>query len=86
MDDQDWYEATIIDNSSLGDAFIINDICVYRRYEKSRKKLFEIFNLRDTTKLVTGEEAKQQLRASRDSHNNVVRAKDQGYINWKYSS
>lgn len=84
VEDQDWHEAFIIDNSILGDAFIIGDICVYRRH--GRRKQFEIFNLRDTAHIISGEDAKRQLQATRDSRGNFVRARDQGYINWKYSS
>jgi len=85
--DQDWYDAIVIDNSIVGDAFPVGESCVYRRREgKKSQKLFEIFNIKDTAKIITGEVAKQQLRASRNTHNEVIRSKDQGYINWKYSS
>jgi len=85
--EQDWYEAVVIANSILGDAFPVGETCVYRRVGKSKSaRRFEIFNLKDVVKPLTGAEAKRQLRAARDSHNNVVRARDQGYINWKYAS
>lgn len=84
--DQDWYDAIIIDNAIVGDAFPVGENCVYRRREgKQSQKLFEIFNIKDTAKIITGEVAKQQLRAIRNSRDEVIRSKDQGYIHWKYS-
>lgn len=83
--DDDWYEALVIDNSILGKAFSVGEICFFRRrQDETAKKLFEVFNLRDMYKTLSGEEAKTQLRAARDSHKNVLRARDQGYINWRY--
>lgn len=80
--DQDWYEAIVIANSILGDSFPLGDSVVYRRISSKRK--FEVFNLRDATKILSGDDATTQLRASRDSYGEVRRAKDQGYLNWKY--
>jgi len=65
----------------LGDSFPLGDSVVYRR---KNKRKFEIFNLHDATKLLSGKDATTQLRASRDSYGNVCRARDQGYINFKY--
>jgi hypothetical protein len=81
----DWYDAVVIDNEILGNAFPVADTCVFRRCTKDGKR-FEIFNLKDTVVVVSGEEAKKQLRSARDRNNAVVRAKDQGYVNWKYST
>jgi hypothetical protein len=83
----DWFEAVILDNTILGEAFLLNEECVFRHYKHTGdKKYFEIFNLKDNVVIVSGEEAKIQLRSARDRANNVIRAKDQGYINWKYQT
>jgi len=81
----DWYEAVVSDNAILGSAFPVADTCVFRRCAND-SKCFEIFNLKDTVMIVSGDEAKTQLRSNRDRNNVVVRAKDQGYVNWKYST
>lgn len=83
----DWLDAVILDNTILGDAFLLNEECVFRQYKHpGDKKYFEIFNLKDNVAILSGEEAKIQLRSVKDRSNNVVRAKDQGYINWKYQT
>jgi len=82
---EDWYDATVVSNSILGDAFSVDEKCVFRRLAQEETTKFEVFNLKDTIKLLTGDEAKTQLISVRDTKNNVVRAKDQGYIDWKYS-
>ena len=95
--DQDWYEAIVINNELLGDAFLIDDTCVFRRIINRRivnedgrtthqNSVFEVFNLKSEVKILTGEQAKTQLRSARDSKGNVVRARDQGYIDWKYTN
>ena len=89
--DQDWYEAIVINNDLLGSAFLIDDTCVFRRIifeyiNKEDNSTFEVFNLKSTVKTLTGEQAKTQLRSVRDSKGNVVRARDQGYIDWKYTN
>lgn len=81
----DWYEAVVSDNSILGSAFPVADTCVFRRCADDGKR-FEIFNLKDTVAIISGDEAKTQLRSNRDRNNIVIRAKDQGYVNWKYST
>lgn len=91
----DWYEAVVISNTLLGDAFPIDETCVFRHINlnemkdfedlKSSKK-FEVFNLKTSIKILSGDEAKSQLRSLRDSKNNVIRARDQGYIDWKYTN
>lgn len=83
--DRDWYEATVIDNSLLGDAFPIGTPCAFRRYGDVEMKLFEIFNIKDTASVLSGDKAKTQLRSMRDRNNAVVRARDQGYVEWKYA-
>lgn len=83
---EDWYDATVISNSILGSGFSIGDQVVFRRIVRDESSIFEIFNLKDTVRVLTGEDAKTQLRSSRDAKNNVIRSKDQGYIEWKYSS
>lgn len=87
MVDQDWYEANVIANSILGDAFPVGDLCVFRRKKavefNPQERMFEIFNIKDTVRVLNGDEAKTQLRSVRDSKNGLVRARDQGYINWK---
>lgn len=79
----DWYEAVVIDNSVLGSSFVLNDMCVFRCV---KNKKFEVFNLKDTSVVVSGKNAKTQLRSKRDRNNQVIRTSDQGYVNWKYSS
>ena len=83
--DQDWYDALVIDNSILGEAFPSKSTCVFRHYGEVGTKVFEIFNLKDTASILSGDKAKMQLRSRRDRNNAVVRAKDQGYVEWKYS-
>jgi len=81
----DWYDAIVIANSLLGSTFQVTETCVFRRCETESRQ-FEICNLKDTVVVLTGDEAKTQLRSSRDRNNEVVRSRDQGFINWKYSS
>lgn len=83
----DWYEAEVIDNLLLGSTFPVSSTCVFRCNSKGKsKKKFEIFNLKDTSIILTGEQAKIQLRSRRDRNNKLYRAKDQGYINWKFDN
>ena len=81
----DWYEAKIIDNSLLGNSFPLATTCVFRRVHKTKKQ-FNIFNLKDTSIVLTGDQAKTQLRSKRDKNNSLIRAKDQGYINWQFDN
>lgn len=80
----DWFDAVVIDNSILGDGFLVDSNCHFRRVDDI-KKTFEIFNLHSIPKVLSGQKCKSQLRSVRDSKGNVVRSSDQGYINWKYS-
>ena len=83
--DRDWYEATVIDNSILGEAFPVRSVCAFRRCGDTDTKLFEIFNIKDTASVLSGDKAKTQLRSMRDRNKAVVRARDQGYVEWKYA-
>jgi hypothetical protein len=81
----DWYDAIVLDNSLLGSSFQVTETCVFRRCEMESRQ-FEICNLKDMVIVLTGDEAKTQLRSCRDRNNEVARSRDQGFINWKYSS
>jgi len=85
--DTDWYDAKVIDNSILGEAFPTGTICSFRwnGIKDNDKKIFEVFNIRDTVKELSGDKAKTQLRSVRNRRNNeVIRSSDQGFLNWKY--
>jgi hypothetical protein len=88
INDEDWYDAIVIDNSLLGGSFPLGKQCVFRFHSKKEdKKIFEVFNIKDTVKILSGEEAKTQLRSVRSKRTNeVLRSSDQGFINWKYQS
>ena len=80
MDHNDWYEATVIGNHILQDSFVQGETCVFRVVEDNR---YDVFNLKDTLQTLTHDEVKIQLKSKRSIRNELVRAKDQGYINWK---
>lgn len=81
---EDWYDAIVISNDILGISFPIYSSCVFRRIVINSEKKFEIFNIH-SKRVLTREECLKELRSVRNSKNEVVRSKDQGYINWKYS-
>jgi hypothetical protein len=80
MDQNDWYEAMVTGNQTLKDSFTQGKSCVFRFVGNNQ---YDVFNLNDTLQTLTFEEAKIQLKSKRDTRNDLVRAKDQGYINWK---
>lgn len=76
----DWYEATVLGNDVIGSSFVPGEPCVFRSVDSG----YAVFNLKNAYKEITPDVAKGQLRSVRDG-GKLVRARDQGHINWNFS-
>ena len=76
----DWYDATVTE--AIGSLFAQGDSCVFRTLTNNAD--YQVFDLKDKITTITSKEAAVRLKSSRDAKGSLVRAKDQGYINWKW--
>lgn len=82
-----WYDALVKDNTAIGGAFTIGEYCYFRYLGKDEFEgsIFEIFDLKNTSKTITPLVAKAMLSAKRTTRGELYRSHDQGFINWRYS-
>ena len=82
--DTDWYEAAVtLQGSHFAlDAFVQGESCVFRTL--TDKADYQVFDLKDKAATIDAQEAATSLKSRRDAKGGLVRAKDQGYINWKW--
>ena len=81
MDHEDWYEATSMGTSKTF-KLAPGGSCVFRKDKGS----YLVFDMDKTAVRMSADEAKTCLRSRRGLDDNLVRASDQGYINWKFKT
>lgn len=86
-DPTSWYDATVKSNSVIGEAFAVGEQCCFRYLgtDEENRNIFELFDMRNTSKTITSLVAKAELISKRNSRGELYRSHDQGYINWRYS-